>query len=258
MKKNIGFLAVFIMVLASLSQLVEAGKERDVTDETSETTTTMVFEEMTVTTERPPLPSVSVTDWELNYIGPDVRQEEDMKEEDLVTLSDGAHQIDKRILTDFENFQTAAEKAGFPLVIISAYRSYSYQSQIFEDEIAKTMYSDDLSETAAKKKVMETMTEPGHSEHQLGLAVDVVDEDWNSNHVGDVLEDSYGDEPGAKWIAENSYKYGFIVRYPKDKESITKITYEPWHLRYVGQENATYITENQLTMEEYLNLVKEK
>jgi D-alanyl-D-alanine carboxypeptidase len=73
-----------------------------------------------------------------------------------------------------------------------------------------------------------------------------------------LLEPAYGDEPGAKWLAEHAREYGFIVRYPEGKEDITKITYEPWHFRYVGVEHAKYIEENHLTLEEYIDLLKEK
>lgn len=86
-----------------------------------------------------------------------------------------------------------------------------------------------------------TVQEPGYSEHQTGLAIDF-SESGNQIHNDQMWD----------WLKQNAYKYGFILRYPEDKYDITKITYEPWHYRYVGKEVAKYITQNNLTLEEYV------
>ena len=88
---------------------------------------------------------------------------------------------------------------------------------------------------------------PGTSEHQTGLAADIVSLDYQ------MLDEEQENTPEQKWLMENSYKYGFILRYPRDKTEITKIGYEPWHYRYVGVEAAKEIFENLLCLEEYLN-----
>jgi hypothetical protein len=87
---------------------------------------------------------------------------------------------------------------------------------------------------------------PGSSEHQTGLSIDV-----SSDSVGCALEESFGATADGKWLAKNCHKYGFIIRYPKNKTKITGYSYEPWHIRYVGRKLATYLYKNDLTLEEY-------
>ena len=94
-----------------------------------------------------------------------------------------------------------------------------------------------------------TIAVPGASEHQVGLALDIVCSTYYR------LDEAFGDTEAGKWLAENSYQYGFILRYPKDKEEITGIEYEPWHFRYVGKEAAKEMTEQKLTLEEYVEQV---
>ncbi len=86
---------------------------------------------------------------------------------------------------------------------------------------------------------------PAASEHRLGLALDIVSNTYKN------LDEGFAGTPAGIWLAENSYKYGFILRYPKDKEDITGIDYEPWHFRYVGVDAATVITERGITLEEF-------
>ena len=88
---------------------------------------------------------------------------------------------------------------------------------------------------------------PGASEHQIGLALDIVTDSYRE------LNEGFAETAAGKWLAENSYKYGFILRYPLGKEYITGIEYEPWHFRYVGVEAATVITEQGITLEELWN-----
>ena len=91
---------------------------------------------------------------------------------------------------------------------------------------------------------------PGHSEHETGLAIDVSGSDGKC-----AATDCFGDTMEAKWLAEHAAEYGFIIRYPKGKESITGYKYEPWHLRYVGVQIASEIAEQASTLEEYYNAV---
>ncbi|MGM0124394.1 zinc D-Ala-D-Ala carboxypeptidase [Enterococcus sp. AZ194] len=216
---------------------------------TSETSTTET------TDKKADLPKASKTDWNLVLVGPKNKLPSEIKDSQLVSLSNG-FEVDKRIAKEFAALEDAAKKAGYPLVTISAFRSVAYQEEVFAEGVTQNMSKLGISEEEAKKEAKKTMTEPGYSEHHTGLALDVVDEQWNKNYVGGVLDERFGDQPGAKWLAENASKFGFIIRYPKNQEKITSITYEPWHIRYVGKENAEYISKNQLTLEEYLGLLK--
>ncbi|MDT6460081.1 M15 family metallopeptidase [Enterococcus faecium] len=274
MNKLLGIGAVVIMIAAMGYVIfsdddahVQAGNqtvERTSTKTTaskeknSQTTSSKAKDKETQDRTSKQLPDVKTDDWQLVLVGPDHKLEKEIDEStQLASLSNG-YLIDKRIAPEYEAFAKAAEEAGFPLVMVSAYRSVSSQQQVFEQNVQDVMSRQGVSEEEATKITKETITEPGYSEHHTGLAVDVVDQNWYNSYPSTVLDASYGDQPGAKWIAENAAQYGFIVRYPKGREDITKITYEPWHLRYVGKENAEYITKHQLTLEEYLNELNEK
>ncbi len=127
----------------------------------------------------------------------------------------------------------AAKKDGISLFVKSGYRSYVDQRIIYNGYVARD----------GKEAADRYSARPGHSEHQTGLAFDL-----NST------ENSFANTPEAAWIAANSYKYGFIVRYPKDKEHITGYIYEPWHVRYLGIEKATEVYESGLCLEEFLGI----
>lgn len=133
----------------------------------------------------------------------------------------------------FERLCEDAKKEGYLIVAASAYRDYEYQKELY-DYYVKEKGIDYASKCSAP---------PGHSEHQTGLAVDVM----GSNLDYDEFESSME----FPWMKENAHKYGFILRYPKGKEEITGFKYEPWHYRYVGVETATYLYTNHLTLEEY-------
>lgn len=202
------------------------------------------------------LPAGSKTDWNLLLVSPTHPLEEDFSEDMFSTLDNGML-VDKRMVGSLDQLQQAATEAGFPLVIVSAYRSISYQEQIFQDYLDRWT-AEGYSEKEALEKVKETSTEPGFSEHHTGLSIDIVDEEWANSYPSEMLEVSYAETVGGRWLAEHARDYGFILRYPKGKEDITKITFEPWHFRYVGVEHAKYIEAHQLSLEEYLDLLNEK
>jgi zinc D-Ala-D-Ala carboxypeptidase len=131
----------------------------------------------------------------------------------------------------------AAEEQGLALLAQSGYRSYDTQVSIFA-------YNEDQ---FGEEKANQTSAQPGQSEHQTGLSLDVT-----SPLVNYELVEKFGETKEGKWVAENAHKYGFIIRYPKGKEKITGYQYEPWHLRYVGIEHAKEIHERGITLEEYL------
>ena len=134
---------------------------------------------------------------------------------------------------NFEKMAYAASKLDFKIVAVSAYRSYSYQEKLYNNYVLEKGldYADKCS------------ARPGHSEHQTGLSVDIMGSNNDYNLFGEAIE--------FDWVEKNAHKFGFIIRYPLNKEHITGFKYEPWHLRYVGLDTATYIYENNLTLEEY-------
>lgn len=156
--------------------------------------------------------------------------------------------FDERAADSLEKMLTDAEKAGLKLYLVSGYRSVSRQKALFE---RKTNYYIDqgLVREKAEEEAAKWVARPGTSEHNLGLAADIVSADWYSQH-NDLTAD-FEETEHFKWLKTNCAQYGFIIRYPKDKQEITGITYEPWHYRYVGQEAAKIIMEQGLCLEEY-------
>lgn len=144
--------------------------------------------------------------------------------------------IEKCVFKYFKLMQEDAKKEGFNILIDSGYRSYSYQQDIWNDSIIKI----GLEET---KRIV---APPGASEHQTGLSFDV-GYIINGIYTDDVTEE----QQETKWLFNNSYKYGFILRYQKGKEDITGYKYEPWHYRFVGIELAKELYEKDICLEEY-------
>jgi D-alanyl-D-alanine carboxypeptidase len=200
-------------------------------------------------------PKVTAEDWSLVLVGP-LNKGSEIETGGLAKLSNG-YLVDKRIVSDYEKLKAAAEKAGHPLVMISAFRSIASQKAVFDQNVTMLMNQGQSKEKAIET-TKRTMTEPGYSEHHTGLALDVVDRQWYNSYPDTVLDHQFGDTAGGKWLQEHAREYGFIIRYPEGKQAITKIDYEPWHLRYVGVETATYIEKHQLTLEEFLEQVKEQ
>ena len=138
----------------------------------------------------------------------------------------------------------AAEEDGVNLTICSPYRDLEYQQMLFNRKIKRYM-NRGMSYMEAYQLSSQAVTVPGASEHQIGLALDIVCNDYMS------LDEGFGDTKAGKWLATNSCRFGFILRYPKGKEDITGIEYEPWHFRYVGKTAAPVIMEQGITLEEF-------
>ena len=158
-------------------------------------------------------------------------------------------QIDNRIIEPARRMLDDAKKDGIDLLICSAYRSVERQQELFDNSISVYM-SQGYSREDAVKFTKYYYSIPGQSEHHTGLAMDIV------TPTHQVLDDAYAETDAAKWLYDNAYKYGFILRYPKDKEDITKISFEPWHYRYVGVDHAKYIFKHKICFEEYLKLLR--
>lgn len=160
----------------------------------------------------------------------------------LATIK-GSMKCDERVLDSLYDMLNSASENGINLIVCSPYREDKLQEKLFLRRINAYM-SYNYSYLEAYKISSQDVIVPGTSEHQLGLAFDIV----TDNHM--VLDYEFGSTKGGKWLYENCADFGFILRYPKGKESITGIDYEPWHFRYVGKEAARYIMDNQITLEE--------
>lgn len=135
--------------------------------------------------------------------------------------------------------------------IISGYRSYDYQLGLYDRKVNYYL-EQGYSKTSAKTEAAKVVAVPGTSEHQLGLAVDIIDtRSWSLTEVQETL-------PAQKWLMENCWQYGFVLRYPNGTSSVTGIIYEPWHYRYVGEELAKVLYESNLPLEQYLKNITDK
>lgn len=157
----------------------------------------------------------------------------------------GVMRCDERIIPDLLKMMKAAKEDGINLEIRSPYRDLNRQVFLFNRKIKEYMRQG-MSYMDAYAISSRTVTVPGASEHQIGLALDITC-DTHSD-----LTKSFGETAAGKWLAEHGCEYGFIVRYPEGKEYVTGIEYEPWHLRYVGTEAATIITREGITLEEFV------
>ncbi len=160
------------------------------------------------------------------------------------TLANGL-KVDKDCYPQLQEMIDDCRAAGFNPLICSAYRSEEKQQQLFDADVRK-YEQQGYSEAAAKKETARSVAVSGTSEHQTGLALDIVDAD------NPRLTDKQATLPVQKWLMKNCWHYGFILRYPEDKTQITGIIYEPWHYRYVGTKAAREISEHSICLEEYL------
>lgn len=164
---------------------------------------------------------------------------------DLVQLNNG-QSIDKRAYPDLQQMMDDARAQGLSPFICSSYRTQAKQQKLFNNEVM-SYQQQSSSQEEAEEKASFWVARPGTSEHQMGLAVDIV---ATSNQQLDESQERTAEQ---QWLIQNCYKYGFILRYPNDKNQITKVGYEPWHYRYVGKEHAQKIMKEGICLEEYLD-----
>ncbi len=236
----IGIFAAVIIIIAAMIAIGKTGSSGgEKTAKPKNTTTAQAVSTIAETTTQP----VDLTDELLTLVNYKYPVPDDWKL-DLVEIQNGA-QMDKRAAEHFNDMLKDAKAAGVNPYVRTAYRSKSFQQQIYDKKI--NGYLDDgYSKEEAEKLTLEWVSYPGKSEHQLGLSADIVDRDYQT------LDETQENTDTQKWLMENSWKYGFILRYPNDKKAITHINYEPWHYRYVGKENAKKIYDSGLCLEEYL------
>ena len=145
--------------------------------------------------------------------------------------------IDEMVYKQFKKMKDDMVKLGYSIDIMSGYRDYDYQDNIYNKLILEKGFN----------YAFRYIAPPGASEHQTGLAIDICVYRDNNCYIEQELDEM----EEIKWVHNNAHKYGFIIRYPMDKENITGYNYESWHLRYVG-DIASYIYQSKLTLEEYL------
>ncbi len=142
--------------------------------------------------------------------------------------------IDSSIYGEFISMWSAAKSDGLSLIVVSGFRDFGTQEKIYNNFLA----------SRGRAETDRISARPGHSEHQLGFALDLVAPNYG-------LVEDFDKSDEFAWLSDNAHKHGFILRYPKDSEHLTGYSYEPWHYRYVGVEVATYIHENDITFDEY-------
>lgn len=184
-----------------------------------------------------------IDDWRLVLVNFENKLLDDFKVE--LSNIDKTRQFDSRAIDYLNQMMQALKDDGIKSVWVqSAYRSPEYQSELYNEKIEEVM-NQNVSKEDAEEYTSKLINKPGTSEHNLGLAIDFnyVDEDFDKTE-------------GFKWLIENAENYGFILRYKENKQDITKVSYEPWHWRFVGIEHAKKMNELNMCLEEYIEYLK--
>lgn len=153
--------------------------------------------------------------------------------------------VDARIQEETAKMLEDAAAEGLNMYVVSAHRDYETQRGVFNTTMVDWI-NQGYSPLDAYDETKKSVAVPGTSEHATGLALDIVSSTY------DALDEQQAETAEAKWLAENCWKYGFILRYPVSKSDVTGIIFEPWHYRYVGKDVAKEIMEQNITLEEYL------
>ena len=186
-----------------------------------------------------------ITDWKLILVNIDNEIPQDYKFE--LENIDQYRQFDSRAIKELKEMIEEERKAGASSIWVqSAYRSIEDQTNVFNKQV-ESYKNQGKTQEEAEELTLKIINKPGTSEHNLGLAVDF-------NYASNDFENTTAFE----WLNKNAENYGFILRYPKDKEKITKVNYEPWHWRYVGVENAKEINKLNYCLEEYIDYLNNK
>ncbi len=182
--------------------------------------------------------------WYLTLVNPDHPLPEDFEAPELTELIND-QSFDTRAYPYLQEMMDAVRAEGFRPLICSSFRTWEDQTWLFDRKV-KSCIELGMAPSQAQTEAAIWVAKPGTSEHQLGLAVDIVSMQYQ------VLDDAQADTPLQQWLMAHCWEYGFILRYPEDKTDITQIGFEPWHYRYVGKEAAKAITEAGICLEEYL------
>lgn len=194
--------------------------------------------------EEPAVPAEAETEWNLRLVNAAHPLPEDFTVPELTQLRN-RQAIDKRAYPALQQMMDDARGAGLQPLICSSYRTRATQARLFQNK-ADTLAKQGYSREEAEDRAAEWVARPGTSEHEAGLAVDIVDKNYQ------MLDEQQAQTPVQQWLMAHCADYGFILRYPTDKRDLTGIGYEPWHYRYVGEEAAKEIMEQGICLEEYL------
>ena len=185
----------------------------------------------------------SAGDWKLTLVNATHPMAEGYRPR--VSEIENNYYFDSRAVGELQQMLADGRKEGLDFWICSAYRTMEKQIDLYNNKVSR-LQAEGLSYEDAYRQAGTVVAYPGTSEHNLGLAADIVAKDYQ------LLDDKQAETPEAKWLKENCWRYGFILRYPTDKTEETGIIFEPWHYRYVGKEAAREIMEQGICLEEYL------
>ena len=197
----------------------------------------------------PEQPAINREDWNLVLINPAHAIE---KELEMTFDEVQGYKFDSRIAGRVRELIAAAKEDGYSLAIVSGYRTMDRSRVLYANKIAEYQAMG-YDEATARVEAAKWVAPPGTSEHHSGLAMDIVSGDYYTKY-SDLVEE-FENEPEAVWLRENCARFGFILRFPKDKVEVTGINYEPWHFRYVGEEAARVCMDQGLAYEEYIALL---
>lgn len=238
MQKNRILLSLGLLVALSVG-LIWFGLSQEVSPDSNAAPVSQAVPPTPVSQEETPDPA----DWRLCLVNPWHPLPEGYQPQ--LTQVENGHQVDSRCAADLEAMLADCRAAGHAPLLCSSYRTQEKQTQLYNNLVQKQIARGN-SRSEAMAKAAKEVAVPGTSEHQLGLAVDIVD---TQNQV---LNRAQEDTAVQQWLMEHCWEYGFILRYPPDKEEKTGIIYEPWHYRYVGREYAQAIRQSGLCLEEFL------
>lgn len=190
------------------------------------------------------LPNVSRNDWNLKLVNNTYILANTFAP-DVVAVRDDQF-FDARAADKLEEMLSAAEAAGYTVCIRAAYRPFSTQAYLFNGRASQIQWGTTMTLLEAEAEARKVVAYPGTSEHQLGLCADIMD-----NKDTTMKAEEVEDLPVLKWLREHCAQYGFVLRYPKDKQEITG-WYEPWHFRYVGEDAAKYMMDKGICLEELI------
>ena len=185
------------------------------------------------------------SDWRMVLVNPNVKLPDDYTVETETADAATGKELQTEAAEAYRQMAKAAEADGVSLMLCSGYRNVEYQQGLFDKKVEQCL-SEGLSQEDAEIKAATIVAAPGHSEHNTGLAADIVTPDHQ------MLDTAFEQTPAFAWLSQHAAEYGFILRYPRDKTAITGIIYEPWHYRYVGVDNAAAILQSGGCLEEYL------
>lgn len=265
-RRQLRTLLLWVVVIAAVVAVVALIKTRDKTqllspEDTAPTTlatgnSTTPTDSNTSTTTMTPTTTTApktykdghyvqtaVPSWELRLVNPWNPLPTDYDYTANLQSYIGEQQFDSRAMNALR--QMIAAGSAYNLSAASLYRSYDLQTSLFNRQVNRVQ-AQGYTGAEAEAKAATVVARPGTSEHHMGLAADILGSGYGS------LEESFENTPAFAWLKEHCAEYGFILRYPKEKQEITGVIYEPWHYRYVGVEAATEIMSRGITLEEYL------